>query len=55
MSEHNVELARRGYEAALRGELVDVVDAGDQVVVFIRPPAVAEEPAEVIADPRTLP
>jgi hypothetical protein len=98
MSESNVELARRGYEAALRGdldvigelldpdvmwhggdptaegschnreealefmrqararrgvgELVDVIDAGDRVVVIMRPPSVAGEPAALSANPR---
>jgi ketosteroid isomerase-like protein len=100
MSESNVELARRGYEAALRGdldvigelldpdvmwhggdptaegschnreealefmrqararrgvgELVDVIDAGDRVVVIMRPPSVAGEPAALSANLTTF-
>ena len=99
MSEANVELARRGFEAALRGdldalgeildpevswhggdpsapgacrnreqalaimrratqrppgELVDVLDAGDRVVVVLRPPAQADGPAELSANLTTF-
>jgi ketosteroid isomerase-like protein len=100
VTETNVELARRGYEAALRGdldtirefldpdvkwhggdrsapgachnreqalefmrearsrggvgELVDVVDAGEQVVVIMRPPPHQGEPAEMIANLTTF-
>ncbi len=100
MSETNVEMARRGYQAALRGdldvigefldpdvkwhggdasdpaachnrrealefmrqararhgvgELVDVVDAGDKVVVIMRPPSEGSEPAELIANVTTF-
>jgi ketosteroid isomerase-like protein len=100
MSESNVELARRGYEAALRGdldvigelldpdvmwhggdptaegschnreealeflrqararggvgELVDVIDAGDRVVVIMQPPSVAGEPAALSANLTTF-
>jgi ketosteroid isomerase-like protein len=100
MSEGNVELARRGYEAMLAGdldvieellapgvvwhgggptgpaachnrqeamgfirraranrrmgELVDVIDAGDQVVVIMRPPSAARTPAEPIANLTTF-
>jgi ketosteroid isomerase-like protein len=96
VSAENVELARRGYEAALRGdldtirefldpdvkwhggdpsapgacrnrdqalafmrqararrpigELVEIVDAGDKVVVIMRPPPDGDEPAELIAN-----
>jgi ketosteroid isomerase-like protein len=100
MSEANVELARRGYEAALRGdldsireflhaevkwhggdssapgacqnrdqalafmrqararrgvgELVDVIDAGEKVVVIMRPPAEDGEQAELSANLTTF-
>jgi ketosteroid isomerase-like protein len=100
MIETNVELARRGYEAALRGdldaisefldvdvkwhggdpsapgachnreqalefmrqargrrrvgELVDVVDAGDKVVVIMRPPSEDGEPAALSANLTTF-
>jgi ketosteroid isomerase-like protein len=100
MSESNVELARRGYEAVLRGdldairefldpeikwhggdpsaegacrnreqvlhfmsrarsrggvgELVDVVGAGDRVVVIMRPRSEGGEPAAVIANLTTF-
>ncbi len=100
MTENNVELARRGYEAALRGdldaireflapdvkwhggdpsapgachnreqalefmrqarsrgrvgELVDVVDAGDKVVVIMRPPADNGAPAALSANVTTF-
>jgi ketosteroid isomerase-like protein len=100
MSETNVELARRGYEAALRGdldairefldpevkwhggdpsapgacrnreqalefmrqarrrrgvgELVDVVDAGERVVVIMRPPSEEGENGALIANLTTF-
>jgi ketosteroid isomerase-like protein len=100
MSETNVQRARRGYEAALRGdfdvvrefldpevqwhggdpsdpdschnreealgfmrqarrrggigELVDVVDAGDRVVVILRPPTKEGEQATLIANLTTF-
>lgn len=100
MAETNVELARRGYEAARRGdldairefldpevrwhggdpaapgachnreqalefirqarvrrgigELVDVVDAGEQVVVIMRPPPEDGEPAALSANLTTF-
>jgi ketosteroid isomerase-like protein len=101
MAESNVELARRGFEAALRGdldaigellapevswhggdpsapgachgrgevlafmrrsevirggrfELVDVVGAGDQVVVIMRPPSDGGEPASAVANLTTF-
>jgi ketosteroid isomerase-like protein len=100
MSETNVELARRGYEAVVRGdldevreflhpeikwhggdpsatgacrnreqvlefigrargrqgvgELIDVVDAGDKVVVIMRAPAGPGEPAGLSANLTTL-
>jgi ketosteroid isomerase-like protein len=100
VTETNVELARRGYEAALRGdldtirecldpdvkwhggdlsapgachnreqalefmrearsrggvgELVDVVDAGEKVVVIMRPPSQEGEPAEMVANLTTF-
>jgi ketosteroid isomerase-like protein len=100
MSETNVQLARRGYEAALWGdldvigglldpdvmwhggdpaapgschgrdealefmrqararrgvgELVDVIDAGDRVVVIMRPPSEAGEQPELIANLSTF-
>jgi len=100
VSETNVQLARRGYEAALRGdletirefldpevkwhggdlsapgachnreqaldfmcqarsrrgvgELVDVVDAGDRVVVMMRPPSLEGEPAALSANLTTF-
>jgi ketosteroid isomerase-like protein len=100
MSESNAERARRGYEAALRGdldvirdvldpdvswhggdpsdpgschnreqaldfmrralgrggvgELVDVVDAGDSVVVIMRPPAEHGEPPSLSANLTTF-
>jgi ketosteroid isomerase-like protein len=100
MSEANVELARRGYEAAARGdldvmrelldadvkwhggeesapgachdreqalefmrrarrrrplgELVDVVDAGEKVVVIMRPPSEGGEPGELSANLTTF-
>jgi ketosteroid isomerase-like protein len=100
VSESNVELARRGYEAALRGdlhaigelldtdvrwhggdasapgachnrdqalefmrqarsrrrvgELVDVIDAGEKVVVIMRPPARRGEPAALSANLTTF-
>jgi ketosteroid isomerase-like protein len=100
MTETNVEIARRGYQAALRGdldtvreflspdvkwhggdpagpgacrnrdeaiefmrqaqrrqgigELVDVVDAGDKVVVLIRPNPQGDEPVEVRANVTTF-
>ena len=101
VNETNVEIARRGFEAALRGdldaigeildadvkwhggdpsalgachnrdealafmresdvirggrfELVDVVDFGDQVVVVIRPPSDAAEPAAPVANLTTF-
>ncbi len=99
MSESNVELARRGYEALLRGdfdeiaelldpdvkwhagdpssdyachnrrealaflrrperrrpgELLDVVDAGDRVVVIMRPSPEGDEPAEPSANVTTF-
>lgn len=100
MSESNVEMARRGYDAALRGdlaviaemldpdvkwhggdpsaagachnraealqfmrgafarggvgELIDVVGAGDKVVVIMRPPADSGEPAAPIANLSTF-
>jgi ketosteroid isomerase-like protein len=100
MSANNVDLARRGYEAALRGdldvigelldpdvtwhggdpaapgschnrgealafmrqaharggvgELVDVIDAGDRVVVVMRPPSVDGEPATLSANLTTF-
>lgn len=100
MVRSNVELARRGYEAALRGdldtvreflrpdvrwrggdpeaagacrnreqalefmrrarsrrgvgELVDIVDAGEKVVVIIRPPAIGDEPAALSANLTTF-
>ena len=95
MSKSNVELARRGYEAALRGDvdaiaeildpevkwhagdpeaefacrnreqalafmqragrrpigqLVDVIDAGERVVVIMRPSAEDDEPAALAAN-----
>jgi ketosteroid isomerase-like protein len=101
MSETNVETARRGFEAALRGdldaiaelldpdvkwhggdptaagscqnrdqalafmrqaeairgagfELVDVVGAGDKVVVIIRPPSDGDSPAAPVANLTTF-
>jgi ketosteroid isomerase-like protein len=100
MSANNVDLARRGYEAALRGdlevigelldpdvrwhggdpaapgschnrgealafmrrvrarrgvgELVDVIDAGDRVVVVMRPPSVDGGPATLSANLTTF-
>lgn len=100
MTETNVELARRGYEAALRGdldavrgfldpsvkwhggdpsvpgachyreeaiefmrqarsqrqvgELVDVIDAGEKVVVIMRPPSEDGEPAALSANLTTF-
>ena len=100
MSQTNVELARRGYQAALRGdldairgfldpdvkwhggdpsaqgachnreqalefmrqarsrrgvgELVDVIDAGDKVVVIMRPPAEDGEQARLSANLTTF-
>jgi ketosteroid isomerase-like protein len=100
MTETNVELARRGYEAALRGDLdavrqfldpdvkwhggdpsaagacrnreqvlefmrqargrrrigevVDVIDAGDRVVVIMRPPAEPGEQAALSANLTTF-
>ncbi len=100
MTETNVERARRGYEAALQGdlgaireildphvkwhggdpsapdachnrkqalqfmrrarsgrrvgELVDVIEAGDRVVVIMRPPPEADEPAVLIANLTTF-
>ncbi len=100
MSESNVELVRRGYEAALRGdldvigelldpdvtwhggdptaegsctnreealevmrqararggvgELVNVIDAGDRVLVIMRPPSVPGEPAALSANLTTF-
>jgi len=100
VSETNVQLARRGYEAMLAGhldviegmldpgviwhggnpsdaaachnrqealtfmrqarvrrgmgELVDVIDAGDQVIVIMRPPSVDGESAELIANLTTF-
>jgi ketosteroid isomerase-like protein len=100
MVQSNVELARRGYEAALRGdldaireflhpdirwhggdpeatgacrnreealefmrrargrrdvgELVDIVGAGEKVVVIIRPPSSGDEPAALSANLTTF-
>jgi ketosteroid isomerase-like protein len=101
VAESNVELARRGFEAALRGELdaiadlldpqvkwhggdqtppgschnreqavrfmrqseviqgrrvelVDVIDAGDKVVVIMRPPSDGDEPAPPVANLTTF-
>jgi hypothetical protein len=54
VSETNVELARRGYEAALRGDLVEVIDAGDQVVVIMRPIAAGDGPADLSANVTTF-
>ena len=100
MSESNVQLARRGYEAALGGEidvigglldpsvtwhggdltapgachtreqvlefmrqaraggrvgeLLDVVDAGEKVVVIMRLPAASDEPATLAANVATF-
>jgi ketosteroid isomerase-like protein len=100
MVQSNVELARRGYEAALRGdldtireflhpdvrwhggnpeatgacrnrdqalefmrrargrrgvgELVDIVDAGEKVVVIIRPPSSGDEPSALSANVTTF-
>ncbi len=100
MADTNVQLARRGFEAALRGdleevrefldpnvkwhggdqaapgachdreqaigfmrrardrgplgELVDVVDAGDQVVVILRPSSDSGEPADLSANLTTF-
>jgi ketosteroid isomerase-like protein len=100
VSETNVEMARRGYEAALRGdldalheflgpevkwhggdpsapeacqnreqalevirqayarggigELVDVLDAGEKVVVIIRPPAAGGEESPSVANLTTF-
>lgn len=100
MAETNVELARRGYEAVLRGdmeairefldpdikwhggdpsapgacrnrdqalrfmrnarslrrvgELVDVIDAGDKVVVIMRPPSEDGEPGALSANVTTF-
>jgi ketosteroid isomerase-like protein len=101
VTESNVELARRGFAAALRGdldaiaalldpevkwhggdpdavgacrnreqalefmrqsevirggrlELVDVVDAGEQVVVIMRPPPEGGRPAELVANLTTF-
>jgi ketosteroid isomerase-like protein len=101
MSESNVELARRGFAAALRGdleaigelldpevkwhggdpmasgacrnraqalafmrqsdvirggrfELVDVVEAGDRVVVIMRPPSTGGEPLPAVANLTTF-
>ena len=100
MSESNAELARRGYEAALRGgldviagmldpdvkwhggdptaseachnreqtlefmrqarrrrgigKLVDVIEAGDKVIVILRPPSETGEPAALSANLTTF-
>jgi ketosteroid isomerase-like protein len=99
MSESNVELARRGYEAAIRGDfdaiaelldpevkwhagdpdaefacrnreqalafmqragrrsigqLVDVIDAGERVVVIMRPSAENDEPVAPVANVTTF-
>jgi ketosteroid isomerase-like protein len=101
MTERNVELARRGFAAAVRGdfaaigelldpevkwhggdpaavgacrnrdqvlmfmrrsetvgggrfELVDIVDAGDKVVVILRPPPEGAEPAAPVANLTTF-
>lgn len=98
MSESNVELARRGYEALMRGdyvtvgelldpevkwhagdpdsafacrnreqalafmrrpertpvELIDVIDAGERVVVILQPPPEGDEPAARAANVTTF-
>jgi hypothetical protein len=54
MAAADVEIARRGFAAvasAGTGGLVDVIDAGDQVVVVLRPPG---EPSELRADLTTF-
>jgi ketosteroid isomerase-like protein len=100
MAESNVEMARRGYQAVVRGdldviwsmlapdvkwhggdpsdptachsrgevlevmrqafgrggigELIEIVDAGDKVVVIMRPPAQDGEPVELVANLTTF-
>src|ERR1700733_1370528 len=100
MTDTNVEVARRGYEAIVRGdldairelldpdvkwhagnpsdgcqnrkqalewmrraqarrggppvELIEIVDAGDKVVVIMRPPADGDEPAAPVANVTTF-
>jgi len=67
VAETNLERARRGYEAALHGdldalrlgssrlgELVDVRGASDTVVVIMRPPSADGKPAALSANLTTF-
>ncbi len=54
MSDSNVELARRGYTAALNGELVEVSEAGDRVLVIMRPRTDAGTPPRLTANITTF-
>lgn len=48
--EQALEFMRRARDRGLIGELVDVVDAGDQVVVIMRPSPAGDEPAALTAN-----
>jgi ketosteroid isomerase-like protein len=52
LNESNAELARRGYEAVLRGDF-DLI-AGDRVVVILRPVSETGEPVEPVANLTTF-
>jgi ketosteroid isomerase-like protein len=52
--EQALEFMRKARDRGSLGELVDVVDAGDQVVVVIRPRGGSDGPAQLIANLTTL-
>jgi ketosteroid isomerase-like protein len=45
---------RRARERGRVGELVEVIDAGDQVVVIMRPPPIEGEPSDLTANVTTF-
>ena len=49
-----LDFMRRAIEARAIGELVDVIDSGDKVVVILRPAAASAEPGSLVANVTTF-